>query len=429
MSEGKQEKSNRRDFLKQAAAGLAALYTGHGSAGEEERTDGSNEEEIQKAVGDFSYQGNPEEAPGVGKYADKAAAFAILMLPRTKEEGRQYDNFIYFVHSQGFRELVAEQLVMKDADPELYGQVGREFYRKYIAGDPQVSIHVFPATPNQYMTRAGVMLDGSKAIIHPSVTLRHETDHGLQDHPEIDTSIDLYNPDEAISLFDGPHAVLIDLEARRRSGELEISKDAPLEEVLQNEYPMPVKFPSGRTVRIGQLAALAAQFYDIRTSEDFKRHVPDLYAAPEALQFFDLLIYGQQRNSAELVNKWRRAATLWEQHIGDKSSMDTLVMNYIARIEHDDIAKAEHWRQEYAADPGATHAKLVDELMVEDDPKYVFVYAKVNPQSFHAGARFVRQRTKWDVLVATIEHNNPGSEIFLKGFIEQNVPKIIDRKP
>lgn len=432
---------SRRKFLGKAIGATGALMAGSVLGGEIPLGE-AGVDYMKEQTKDLSHEtGEKEKPPGFGLFEKEALIFQYLIMPQNKEELKQLKAFLEFVHGREYRTQVAQQLTMYKKDPEVFDKKGWEFYKKYfknrkIAKIEPRSVEVSDLA-EQYalFKKVGAegaikyqiediqsRWDGEKITVDvsdlrfkempPSVTIRHEADHVTQDSKRVDFGYvtEKSSVKEVVSIFDGVEMVLIDKALRQENG---LSKDSSYDK--KPLYSEPIKFPSGATYHIRDLAGFAEKFFNMQKDESFDKTFVQLLADPVAISFFNNLVYNNPGRSHETIKKLQRAELERKKKLQEFDvNKKAILKNYIARNikkfedklkENPDLASAqeiEEWKKQMDFDlennPDKLHRRLVRVLEITDDPKYAFGKYKLGHRKDSLKIEFSREKDETDIL-------------------------------
>ena len=93
----KNKKISRRGFLGAMAVGATALTANTLLAGDIPLGE-KGVDYLKKEIAELSFEGEKEEAPGIGLHENEALIFQYMLLPRNEEELKQENSFFKFVH-------------------------------------------------------------------------------------------------------------------------------------------------------------------------------------------------------------------------------------------------------------------------------------------------------------------------------------------
>jgi len=467
----KNKKISRRGFLGAMAVGATALTANTLLAGDIPLGE-KGVDYLKKEIAELSFEGEKEEAPGIGLHENEALIFQYMLLPRNEEELKQENSFFKFVHGREFRTEVASQLTMLKSDPEAFDKKGWEFYKRYFGGRKMVKI-VPKATGEKDLEKEyefykemkfsdedaqrmvnekyhegrsrwsdvenEITMDMSDLrfnVLPPSVTLRHETDHATQKSEFVRFGGSKSTIREIVAIFDGIEMAIIDKEMRREKG-LSIEKDENGKEL----YSKPIKFPSGQEYKICDLLKLTERFYDMKGGGNFPRTFVEILAHPASLSFFENLIYGNPGRSGKIYSQWQAGNKEWKKELADpQKNHEALAKDYLERY----IKKAgkdwwtpknagmseDKYRQkmlvEIKKDPEGMHKDFATRLKVENDPNYVFYFMNEFTNRVNEGN--LKKRNESDILRKIITSDAKVNTLWKRGKLVIDIDAESERR-
>jgi|GEM_PF-3495130 len=366
------------------------------------------EEVVLPAFEKITFQGRPEDAPGIGSERDVQAFLSMCLLPQNPEEFEQYEAFFEHIHGLGgvsFRSHATFFIPSRDLEFDekvwefLAGTDGED---GYIKKGMEVAGIIAPNQPDQWLTETqSLSLDRTKkgaASLPLGIIFQHESGHGRQIENEPQLREGAAKKCTNLEIMCLTDVMLMALIHAQMQGE------------VPNSYNKDFSFPSGEKWTLSQFLELAKGIY----GKDGQIEKTFLKVLMENAHLVREWVYGKKDENKEVVDfiatedvSFKDREGLSEFQENQKAFLNKYIEQAIsagfdgnklrAVLDGNDLEKID-----------SLHKMLVLELEIKNDPIY----------EFHESTRtdrknsFLIKRTAIGRYFKAVQASNPDAKDF-----------------